>query len=236
MPESRGHAPAARWGGAGRTAPGARAAPVPVVTGIMGPMPDPTAPIADRPAHPGIVPSPWIARFAHLIAEGSRVLDLAAGEGRHARFFAARGCAVLAVDRDAAALAAVADLPRVETRPLDLETGHWPLPGERFDAIVVVNYLHRPLFPHLFAALAADGVLLYETFARGNEAYGRPSRPDFLLEPDELLRLVAGRLAVVAFEQGHVAGAERGAVVQRIAAVGPGRAWPQPLLPAPPGA
>jgi SAM-dependent methyltransferase len=176
-----------------------------------------------------VLPSPWIARFAHLVAGGVRVLDLAAGQGRHARFFAARGCRVLAVDREAAALAALAGAPRIETRTVDLETGSWPLAGERFDAIVVVNYLHRPLFPHLLAALAADGVLLYETFARGNEACGRPSNPDFLLEPDELLQRVAGRLAVVAFEQGHVAGAERGAVVQRIAAVGPARVWPPPL-------
>jgi SAM-dependent methyltransferase len=174
-------------------------------------------------------PSPWIARFAHLVAPGARVLDLAAGEGRHARLFAARGCRVLAVDRDATALTALAGVPRIEMRSVDLETGSWPLAGERFDAIVVVNYLHRPLFPHLLGALAGDGVLLYETFARGNEAFGRPANPDFLLEPGELLRWGAGRLSVVAFEQGFVTGAERGAVVQRLAAVGPGRAWPQPL-------
>lgn len=161
------------------------------------------------------------------------MLDLAAGPGRHARFLAARGCRVLAVDRDGAALATLADVPRIETRTVDLEAGRWPLPGERFDAIVVTNYLHRPLFPHLFAALAADGVLLYETFARGNEAYGRPANPAFLLEPDELLRVVAGKVAVVAFEQGYVAAADRSAVVQRIAAVGHGRGWPPPLVPPP---
>ena len=180
--------------------------------------------------HAHATPSPWIVRFAHLVAPGARVLDVAAGHGRHARFFAQRGARVLAVDRDAAALAALADCAGVETRAVDLETGNWPLAGERFDAIVVVNYLHRPLFPHLVAGLADDGVLLYETFARGNEAYGRPANPDFLLERDELLQLAAGALTVVAFEQGLVPGTERGAVVQRLAAVGLARPWP-PVLP-----
>ena len=175
--------------------------------------------------------SAWVVRFAPLVAAGARVLDLACGYGRHARFFAARGNHVLAVDRDAAALAALAGEERIATRALDLEAGHWPLHGERFDAIVVANYLHRPLFPYLLAALADDGVLIYETFARGNEAYGRPANPDFLLERDELLRLAAGGLTVVAFEQGCLCPPEPGAVVQRLAAVGPGRRWP-PALPA----
>jgi SAM-dependent methyltransferase len=176
-------------------------------------------------------PSPWIARFAGLVAAGARVLDVACGHGRHARLFAARGCHVVAVDRDAAALASLAGEPRIEPRALDLETGGPILSGERFDAIVVANYLHRPLLPRLLATLADDGALLYETFARGNEAYGRPANPDFLLEPGELLREVAGTLIVVAFEQGRVAAADRDYVVQRIAAVGRGRQWP-PSLPA----
>jgi SAM-dependent methyltransferase len=187
-------------------------------------------PSADAPRHGSAAASPWIVRFAPLVAPGARVLDLAAGRGRHARFFAARGCTVLAVDRDAAALAALVPIPAIETRVVDLEAGSWPLAGETFGAIVVANYLHRPLFPHLLASLAPDGVLLYETFARGNEVHGRPARPEFLLEPGELLRVVAGRLAVIAFEQGEVPGA----VVQRLAAVGPGRAWP-PRLPPPVG-
>ena len=174
--------------------------------------------------------SAWVARFAPLVASGARVLDLACGYGRHARFFAARGANVLAVDRDAAALATLKGEARIATRALDLEAGRWPLPGERFDAIVVVNYLHRPLFPPLLAALADDGVLIYETFARGNEAYGRPTNPDFLLEPGELLQLAARGLTVVAFEQGVVSTPDPGAVVQRLAAVGPGRPWP-PALP-----
>jgi len=190
-----------------------------------------TAPAAPAHSHAS-EPSPWIVRFAPLVAPDARVLDLAAGHGRHARFLAARGARVLAVDRDANALAGLAGIARVELRVLDLESGTWPLAGERFDAIVVTNYLHRPSFAPLLAALAADGVLLYETFARGNEAYGRPSNPDFLLERDELLQLAQRRLTVIAFEQGVVERPLPGAVVQRLAAVGPARPWP-PALPPP---
>lgn len=180
-------------------------------------------------AHAATTPSPWMCRFAHLVPAGARVLDLACGSGRHARFFAGRGCHVLAVDRDAAALATMDGVPGIETRVVDLEGGSWPLPGLGFDAIVVANYLHRPLFTHLAAALAADGALLYETFARGNELYGRPSNPAFLLEPGELLRLADGWLTVIAFDQGVVAAGERVAVVERLAAVGPLRPWPPAL-------
>jgi SAM-dependent methyltransferase len=160
------------------------------------------------------------------------VLDLACGRGRHARHFAARGATVLAVDRDAAALAALAGVAGITTRELDLEAGAWPLAGATFDAIVVCNYLHRPRLPQLVAALAPAGVLLYETFAEGNAAYGRPANPDFLLRRDELLAVAAaGALTVVAFEQGVVRGPERTAVVSRLAAVGPGRPWPPALGP-----
>jgi len=185
--------------------------------------------------HRDLRPSPWVARFAHLITSGARVLDLAAGHGRHARFFADRGAQVLAVDRDSAALATLSGVEGVETRVLDLEAGHWPLVGERFDAIVVVNYLHRPLFAHLRAALSPDGVLLYETFMMGNEAYGRPSNPDFLLCRDELLTVAAlppAPMAVVAFEQGRIGDGAREAVVQRLAAVGSQAPEPWSLTPA----
>ncbi|MFO1397272.1 MAG: class I SAM-dependent methyltransferase [Burkholderiales bacterium] len=183
-------------------------------------------------AHEDPTPSPWIVRFAHLVPPGARVLDLAAGRGRHARFFAARGAQVLAVDRDADALQALAGIAGVTTRVLDLEGAAWPLAGERFDAIVVTNYLHRPHFAHLRAALEDDGALLYETFAMGNEVYGRPANPDHLLCEGELLTLAGlppAPMTVVAFEQGLVANATRPAVVQRLAAVGRGRAWP-PVL------
>jgi len=175
--------------------------------------------------HAALAPSAWIVRFAHLVPMYAQVLDLAAGHGRHARLFASRRARVLAVDRDAAALATLAGVQGIETTIADLETGTWPFRDARFDAIVVTNYLHRPLFPHLLAGLADDGVLLYETFASGNERFGRPSNPDFLLRAGELLDVVRGRLTVVAFEQGE-AGAERPAVVQRLAAVGPNRRWP----------
>jgi len=174
-------------------------------------------------------PSPWVVRFAPLIARGARVLDLAAGHGRHTRFFAERQAQVVAADRDPAALAGLAATPGIETHVVDLESTDWPFAGERFDAIVVVRYLHRALFPHLLAALADDGVVLYETFAAGNARYGRPANPAFLLQPGELLEFARDRLTVVAFEQGFVAQAQP-AVQQRLAAVGRARAWP-PLLP-----
>jgi SAM-dependent methyltransferase len=174
-------------------------------------------------------PSPWIVRFAALIPPGARVLDLACGQGRHSRFLAARLCDVVAVDRDAQALAALAGVPGVTTIAADLEGGPWPLSGQRFDAIVVANYLHRPLLPRLLDALDSTGTFLYETFAAGNEVYGRPANPAHLLAADELLSLLREPLTIVAFEQGRVGGA-RPAVMQRIAAVGRGRRWP-PLLP-----
>jgi len=179
--------------------------------------------------HFGLTPSPWVVRFAPLVAPGKRVLDLAAGRGRHALFFAARGVQVLAVDRDAAALATFAGSPGIETRVADLEQRDWPFSTERFDAIVVVHYLHRASLSHLLAALTPDGLLLYETFATGNAVYGKPSNPDFLLQESELLELAGKTLTIVAFEQGCVDGAPP-AVLQRLAAVGRGRAWP-PLLP-----
>ena len=158
------------------------------------------------------------------------MLDLAAGHGRHAVFLAGRGARVLAVDRDPVALSSFAATPGVQTRIVDLEAGKWPFEGQSFDAIVVVHYLHRPLFRHILASLAGDGVVLYETFAVGNEAYGKPTNPDFLLTPGELLELARDALTVVAFEQG-VVGGERTAVVQRLVAVGRGRRWP-PSIPA----
>jgi SAM-dependent methyltransferase len=184
---------------------------------------------APADAHAALAPSDWIARFAPLVAAGANVLDIAAGRGRHARLFAERGAQVVAVDVDANALASLAAVPGVTTRVADLEAGGWPFAGAVFDAIVVVNYLHRPLIRQLLDALAPDGVLLYETFAAGNEAFGRPSNPAFLLHENELLECVRERLAIVAFEQGRV-DRPRAAVVQRIAAVGRARRWP-PLLP-----
>jgi SAM-dependent methyltransferase len=166
--------------------------------------------------------SVWVLRFASLIRAGGEVLDLACGEGRHAQPLAGLGLRVEAVDRDAEALATLAGVENVRARRADLEDGAWPYAGRGFDGIVVTNYLHRPLFPYLVAALAAGGVLIYETFMLGNERFGRPSNPDFLLRPGELLEAFGQALHVVAFEQGEVA-QPKPAVVQRLCAVrGPG--------------
>ena len=171
-----------------------------------------------QPSHDVLAPSPWVVRWAPLIRPGSEVLDLACGTGRHARFLAARGCSVVAADRDAEAIAALAAVPGVFTRMADLEGAAWPFAPSSFDAVVVANYLHRPLFSPIVAALRPGGVLVYETFMVGNERFGRPSNPQFLLRPGELLAAVQGQLEVVAFEQGEV-GAPRPAVVQRICAL-----------------
>ncbi|MCU0928940.1 MAG: class I SAM-dependent methyltransferase [Burkholderiaceae bacterium] len=158
--------------------------------------------------------SPWVRRWSELVPAGARVLDVACGGGRHVRWFAGRGGVVTAVDRDAAAVEPLRAVARVVVA--DLEAGPWPLPGETFDAVVVTNYLWRPLLETIVASVADGGVLLYETFAAGHETIGRPSNPDFLLRPGELLRAVAG-LRVVAYEDGFVEPPPR--LVQRIAAV-----------------
>jgi SAM-dependent methyltransferase len=167
---------------------------------------------------PPAQPSPWVQRWAGLIAPGSRVVDLAAGVGRHARWLAARGHRVLAVDRDVEALSGLASAGAIETRVADLEGPDWPLAGERFGGVIVTRYLHRPRFDAVLDLVGEGGVLLYETFADGQEALGRPRRPDFLLRSGELLERVRGRLEVVAFEQGCAEG-PRPAVLQRIAAI-----------------
>ena len=169
-------------------------------------------------SHPPATPSPWVCRFMPLVRAGGRVLDVACGEGRHARYFAHHGYRVEAVDRDAQALQGLAGVNGVKTRLADLEAGAWPYPGEQFDAVVVTNYLHRPLFAHLFAAMVPGAVLIYETFALGNERYGRPSNPDFLLRPGELLQVTHGRLEVTAYENLAVE-IPRPALVQRVCAI-----------------
>lgn len=148
-------------------------------------------------------PSPWVVRHAPLIRRGGTVLDLACGGGRHARWLAAQGFRVLAVDRDPAAIDALAGLAGVEARRLDLEGPDWPLAGLRFHGVVVARYLHRPRLFALAGLLAPDGVLIYETFMRGHEAYGSPRRPDFLLDPGELERFArALGLEIVDFREG----------------------------------
>nr|WP_315488939.1 class I SAM-dependent methyltransferase [uncultured Rhodoferax sp.] len=165
-------------------------------------------------------PSEWIVRWSHLLAPGTTVLDVACGSGRHLAWFAERGHAVTGVDRDIAL--ARQHQPDAELVCADIEAGAWPLMREgrqrTFGAVMVTNYLWRPLLETIARSVAPGGVLLYETFATGNEAYGRPSRPDFLLQPGELLRTCAD-MNVVAYEQGYLPDPPR--LVQRIAATRP---------------
>lgn len=167
--------------------------------------------------HPIGTASTWVRRWCRLLEDACATLDLACGRGRHSVVLAAAGHPVLAVDRDARALAALPEHSRIETLQADLEAPDWPLAGRRFGGIVVTNYLHRPRFAALLDALADDGVLIYETFARGNERYGKPSNPDFLLEPGELLERVRGRLRVIAYEE-RLLRRPQPAMVQRICA------------------
>lgn len=165
--------------------------------------------------------SAWVQRWSHLVRTGGTVLDVACGHGRHMRWFAARGHAVTGVDRSADAIAAVASLG--EAVLADIESGPWPLltpsaAPRQFDAVVVTHYLWRPLLPVIGQSIAPGGVLIYETFASGNETVGKPSRPDFLLQPGELARAF-GHLRIVAYEDGFLPQPER--FVQRVAAVNP---------------
>jgi len=177
-----------------------------------------STPAQSLPAHGLEAPSAWVQRWSHLVRPGGTVLDVACGHGRHLKWFAARGHAVTGVDRSPDAIAAVASLG--EAVLADIENGPWPLVQDGqprpFDAVVVTNYLWRALLPVIRQSLAPGGVLLYETFAIGNETVGKPSRPDFLLQPGELLREFAD-LRVVAYEDGFIAQPAR--FVQRIAAV-----------------
>lgn len=173
-----------------------------------------------RDSHRLDTPSAWVTRWAAVAPAGCPVLDVACGNGRHARYFAERGHTVEAVDRDGAALAGLTGVSNVTARCADIEGGPWPYAGRTFGAVVVTHYLHRPLFPPLLAVLAPGGVLIYETFAAGNERYGRPANPDFLLRPGELLEVVQGTLRVLAFEDLFVE-LPKPAMVQRICAVRP---------------
>jgi SAM-dependent methyltransferase len=163
-------------------------------------------------AHDLDAPSPWVVRWAALFTPAARVLDVASGGGRHARYLAGLGHQVTAIDREPQ------DIPAVRFLRADLEDGGpWPLPGERFDGVVVANYLHRPLLPRLAESLAPGGLLVYETFMAGNERFGKPSNPAFLLRPGELWEAFGGLLHVLAFEQGE-ARAPRPAQRQRLCA------------------
>jgi SAM-dependent methyltransferase len=178
-------------------------------------------PLTEAPA------SPWVCRFAPLIRPGGEVLDLACGQGRHTRWLAGAGYRVEAVDSDAGCLATLTGRPGITTRLADLESAAWPYLGRQFDGIVVTNYLWRPLLPSLISSLADGGVLIYETFMVGNERFGSPRNPAYLLRPGELLDVIRRRLQVVAFEQGEVE-LPREAMVQRLCAT---RGLPSGRLP-----
>jgi SAM-dependent methyltransferase len=175
-------------------------------------------PSFERPTDPDIAPSPWVCRHAALIRADGEVLDLACGSGRHARWLLGQGFRVLAADIDVSRVEDLRGADRVEILQADLEVSPWPLAGRRFDGIVVANYLHRPHFGLLTAALREGGVLIIETFAAGNELLGRPRNPAFLLQPGELLDAFAGTLQIVAYQHGREY-APRPAVRQRLCAV-----------------
>lgn len=165
-------------------------------------------------------PSPWVQRWTPLCRPGMTALDVACGPGRRMRWLAGHGCRVTGIDRSMDALQAARSYGEVVLA--DLETGPWPLLSQgqarTFDLVVVTHYLWRPLFPALLQSLAPGALLLYETFAEGNQAYGRPARPEFLLQPGELLQRCAG-LQVIAYEHGYLPEPQR--VIQRIAAFRP---------------
>jgi SAM-dependent methyltransferase len=163
-------------------------------------------------------PSPWVKRFAPLICSGGIVLDVACGAGRHSRYLSALGYRVVAADLEVSSLADLASRETVEIVEADLEAGDWPFVERRFDGIVVTNYLHRPHLPRLVESLALGGVLVFESFGKGNEKYGRPSNPAFLLDPGELWNAFGPRLMIVAYEHGFEE-EPRPAVRQRICAV-----------------
>lgn len=170
-------------------------------------------------------PSPWVARFAPLVKAGGQVLDLAAGGGRHGRHFLNRGCEVVFIDRNTDALGDLTGTSAATVITADLEDAAGPfgpggaLHGRVFDAVVVVNYLYRPLMTGLLGALTPGGVLIYETFARGNEDFARPRNPDHLLRSGELLDTVSGALQVVAYEHGRFDATDIPGVKQRLCAV-----------------
>jgi SAM-dependent methyltransferase len=174
--------------------------------------------------HGNEAPSAWVQRWTHLIPAGGAVLDVACGLGRHMRWFSRHGHPVTGVDRAKEAIDAASQLG--EAVLADIENGPWPFSGRTFAGVVVTNYLWRPVLPRILECVAADGVLIYETFAAGHEALGKPSRPDFLLQPGELLR-ACQELRIVAFEDGFLDQPPR--LIQRIAAVrpAPGQARPR---------
>ncbi|HXF53755.1 MAG TPA: class I SAM-dependent methyltransferase [Hyphomicrobiaceae bacterium] len=169
-------------------------------------------------------PSPWVIRFIAGVRPGGRVLDVACGRGRHLRLALERGLSVTGIDRDLSGVGDLEGRPDASLVAADLEDGRpFPLAGQAFDGVIVTNYLWRPILPDIVGAVARDGILIYETFAAGNERYGKPGNPAFLLRPGELIGAVAPKLTPIAFETVKEGNPLR--VLQRIAAVGPDHIW-----------
>ena len=168
--------------------------------------------------HEGQTPSVWVQRCSELLRPCSTILDLACGSGRHARYLAGKGHDVTALDKNPEVLSKIPSSIGIHPYEFDLETGSWPFSKRKFDVIVVTNYLHRPIMQNIIDALSPSGVLIYETFMFGNENYGRPSNPDFLLRPNELIDMVHEKLQVLLFEAGMVSD-PKPALIQRICAV-----------------
>lgn len=170
-------------------------------------------------------PSNWVTRFAPLIEAGGSVLDLACGNGRHSIYLASSGFSVTAVDRNIPNISQ--NFKQIRWIETDLENGDKSLlENQHFMGVIVTNYLYRPLIPAIINALDDNGVLIYETFSLGNEQYGRPSNPDFLLKPGELLSLCSERLRIIAYEEGTIKDPKL-SVKQRICAInGPAEGIP----------
>jgi SAM-dependent methyltransferase len=150
----------------------------------------------------GIKASPWVIRHAPLIPTGGQVLDLACGNGRHARHLHALAHKVVATDKNLAGVGDLEGISNIELHETDLELGDWPFKAEQFTGIIITNYLYRPHFPSIARSLIPNGLLIFETFAAGNEKFGRPHNPDYLLQPNELLRAFMDSLSIISFEQG----------------------------------
>ncbi|MCB1547573.1 MAG: class I SAM-dependent methyltransferase [Hyphomicrobiaceae bacterium] len=182
----------------------------------------------ELPPSPASPPSAWVERFLTGVAAGGRALDVACGQGRHLRLALALGLSVTGIDRTLAGVADLRGEPRARLIAADLESGGaFPVGEETFEVVIVTNYLWRPLLPRIVAAVAPGGLLIYETFAVGNERFGRPANPEFLLRPNELLEAALPRLVVVAYEHREVS-EPRARIVQRIAAVGRDHPWATP--------
>ncbi|MFL2667243.1 MAG: class I SAM-dependent methyltransferase [Burkholderiales bacterium] len=168
--------------------------------------------------HEGQNPSVWVKRCSELLRPESSVLDLACGSGRHARYFADQGHDVTALDKNPEALSKISSLPRIHTVEYDLEMAPWPFADRTYDAILVTNYLYRPILENIVDTLSPSGILIYETFMLGNERFGRPSNPDFLLRPNELIDVTYKKLHILIYEAGRIS-SPKPALVQRVCAV-----------------